>query len=269
MTMTTTASISIFSPLTLPADVKSQYTHHMIDKKVILQHHVNTEIDGANGKHHYLVGTPQKYVILNDGTLFVMLSSNELKEKELFWSPVPCTSDMHSGIHVWYKTFGSTCHDYGYYVHPIWLFRKDIGGHWGFTCGDGADDDIPSHLRIGLNIMSSTLFRLLMTPKMFPPDSKKPELIQQCKGDGYAVLKQILFNSHPAFHEQPSTLIPAYPKQTANMSLVQWYNVFMDYLQLCTVIHDVDASLNDKMELDLFITHAFYGDYLNRVTHEE
>ena len=158
--------------------------------------------------------------------------------------------------------------DHGYYAHPLYCFQKDHGGAWGFTAGDDPDDDLPLRLRIPVTQMAHTLFRLLQKPGMFPADSKCISIVQQCYGDGFKAIKQLLFPSHPVFHDQPATLITRYPVQ-GNRSLLKYHSMLMDFLQLRAFISDIDASLDQSHELDVFINGTKYNVFLNRVTRDE
>ena len=79
--------------------------------------------------------------------------------------------------------------------------------------------------------MTQPLYHLLQKSEMFPCDSNCVNIIQQCFGDGYKALKQILFQSHPVFHPQPAMLITSYPKQR-DQTMLEYYSLFQDYLQL-------------------------------------
>ena len=87
--------------------------------------------------------------------------------------------------------------DHGFYAHPLWSLRKDHGGDWEFTIENYANDDLPLRLDISLGCMKHPLYNLLSKSEMFPKDSKLRAIVQQCYGDGYKALKQILFHSHP------------------------------------------------------------------------
>ena len=116
--------------------------------------------------------------------------------------------------------------------------------------------------------MSTTIYLLLQKKDMFPPDSKIPAKITQCYGDGYQALRQILYESHPAFQVQPATLVMAYPQQRTR-TLLEYYSDFIDFLQLRAIIKGHVASLDDADELDCFIVGTKYCDFLNTVTLEE
>ena len=103
---------------------------------------------------------------------------------------------------------------------------------------------------------------------MFPAGSRLHNLVAQCYGDGYKALKVIIFKSHLACAEQPSTLITTYPKQR-ELSLLEYFMNFIDYLQLRAIISNFARDLDDEDELDVFINNMKYGEYINRVTHDE
>ena len=121
--------------------------------------------------------------------------------------------------------------DHGFFVQPLYCFHKDHGSNWGFTTGSGPDDDLPAHFSILVQTMTQPLYHLLQKPEMFPHDSNCVNIIQQCFGNGYKALKQILFHSHPVFHPQLAMLIMSYPKQ-CDQTMLEYYSLFQDYLQL-------------------------------------
>ena len=110
---------------------------------------------------------------------------------------------------------------------------------------------------------------MLLHPSLFPKDSRLVDIVYQCNNDGYHALKQILYQSHPAFHPRPSTLITRYPKQGSNQTLLQYYVIFQDYLQLQAYVRNYARSLDDDGELDVFIHHTYHHDFLSRKTQEE
>eukprot|EP00980_Cylindrotheca_fusiformis_P000503 scaffold121_cov92-Cylindrotheca_fusiformis.AAC.1 len=103
----------------------------------------------------------------------------------------------------------------------------------------------------------------------FVVTSSLSNIVKSCDGDGYRALKAIIFQSHPAFHPQPATLVTAYPRQRNDSSLLEYYQLFLDFQQLRAYIHDIELTLDSDSELDVFIKNAKYGEYLNRVTRDE
>ena len=205
-------------------------------------------------------------LILSDGTLFVTNTIRD--EKALFRETIPCTDATHAGVRSWYRTFQQHVMDHGYYVHPFLCFRRDHGGDSGFTIGNGGDDDLPSCMEVPIASSKMIIYRLLNKKDMFPKDSNIPAIISNCYGDGYKALKSIIFPSHPNFHEQPAVLITTYPKQR-NYTLLEYETLFCDYLQMRAFISNVDSSLDDEQEKDIFINNVKYGKFLNRVTRDE
>jgi hypothetical protein len=251
-----------FNVNALPDDVKLRYERRL-EHKVVLGSQVTTQF--ASGNFYYADGT--RRLILADGTLY-LIPEGPLDEKNLMRNPVACKNDTYYGIRTWYHTFASHCMDHGFYVHPLWSFRKNHGGVKGFTIGDGVDDDLPRRLEIIVQQMSHPIYRLLQKKDMFPPESHIHSIVSQSYGDGYKALKQIIFGPHPAFRDQPATLIITYPKQ-GKYTLLEYHSLFLDYLQLRAYISNIDSSLDSSSELDVFITNAKYGAYLNRNTRDE
>ena len=130
-----------------------------------------------------------------------------------------------------------------YLILPFWLFRKNHGGEWGFTIGDTNNDNVPSNLRMSCLHSSSLIYQVLSQDNMFPTGSRLHNLVAQCYGDGYKALKAIIFKSHPAYHEQPSTLITTYPRQR-ELTLLEYNMNFIDYLQLRAIITNFARDLD-------------------------
>jgi hypothetical protein len=247
----------LFNYRVLPSDVRSCYQHKLTNA-LILGSWVKHPF--AAGNFYHLEGVDK--IILSDGTLFV--HTNALNEKDLLKAPLSCDDDTPAGVRSWYSKFVQCCIDYGFYAHPLWCFRPDHGGERGFTAGSTPSDDLPDFMDIKLHHMSQPLFRLLSCKDMFPKDSTFPSLVASSDGDGFcAIKKNILFSSHPAFHDQPSTLV------TRKLSLFQFAQVFKDYLQLRAYIQDTDTDLDHPTEVDIFISHLKHADFVNRVTCEE
>lgn len=181
-------------------------------------------------------------IFLPDGTLFIV--QDHPNEKALMKASVRCEDDTFAGIRSWYANFVQECHDYGFYVHPLWCFRKDHGGDHGFSVGNDPEDDLPSNLEIKISKMVNPLYRILSKKDMFPAKGNLPAIVRTCNGDGYRANKSIRFVTHPAFHDQPAKMIKRYPLQKESL-LLEYYKSFVDYQQLCAYISPLFAkSLN-------------------------
>mmetsp|Transcript_6983 Transcript_6983/g.10601 ORF Transcript_6983/g.10601 Transcript_6983/m.10601 type:complete len:332 (+) Transcript_6983:601-1596(+) len=99
---------------------------------------------------------------------------------------------------------------------------------------------------------------------MFPKNSQLWDAVRGCEGDGYCALKLIINCSHPVYYNQPSTLVKTYPRQR-DQSLIQYYQAFVDWQQLRAFISDIDKTLDDPSEIDIFLDNVKYSTYLNRV----
>ena len=157
---------------------------------------------------------------------------------------------------------------YGVFVYPIWMFRRNHGGEWGFTVGDGPNDDVPTPLRMSVMQSSIVAYQLLSQPTMFPPGSRLHEIVASCYGNGLKALKMILQNSHPAFVDEPYTLVTNYPKQK-ELSLLEYKMNFEDFLQLRAMISGHAKPIDEPGELDVFITNMKYRDHVQRVARDE
>ena len=256
----------LFNPASLPPDVRTRY-NSKIKRELMVASVIHTPFataDAFDGLRYWLDKDLDK-VILADGTCFFY---TQVDEKLVLKSPVICKKDNHSSLRRWYETFGETMRGHGVFILPFWLFRKNHGGEWGFTIGDTNNDDVPSNLRLSCLHSSSLIYQVLSQDNMFPAGSRLHNLVAQCYGDGYKALKAIIFKSHPAYAEQPSTLITTYPKQR-ELSLLEYFMNFIDYLQLRAIISNFARDLDDEDELDVFINNMKHGEYINQVTHDE
>jgi len=118
--------------------------------------------------------------VLGDGTIFFHVP---IDEKMVMKNPAPCKKDTHAAIRRWYQTFQETLMQHGVYVHPPWLFRKNHGGEWGFTVGDGRDDDVPTPLRMTCQQSSTLIYQLLSQSAMFPSGSVLHDVVANCFGN--------------------------------------------------------------------------------------
>ena len=257
---TTAPSALLFNPAVLDPDVRESYMHRR-ENKIITKDRVSGNFD--NGLRYAENG---QRLILRDGTLFIM--DQPLDEKGLLREPVTCHEDTHAGIRLWYVTLMRHAINHGVYVHPLWLFQKNHGGHWGFSAGATVTDDLPQRMVIPLDQMSQPLFRLLSKKGMFPSGSNVHSILLANYGDGYKALKQILLLCHPMYLEQSSTMLTQYPRQREK-SLVEYHLLFNDFLQLRAIIMNIDSSLDSADELNIFIRNAKYYGFLNRATRDE
>jgi len=79
---------------------------------------------------HYWIDPGLEKTICVDGSILFRIP---IDEKMVIKNPAPCKKDTHAEIRRWYQTFQETVMQHRVHVHPIWLFRKNHGGKWGFT----------------------------------------------------------------------------------------------------------------------------------------
>jgi hypothetical protein len=85
------------------------------------------------------------HMVLADGTVYVA-PNVQINEKDVLKNPVTCKDDTPSGVHQWYEVFVNHVMGHRVYAHPLWCYKKDHGGHWGFTAGNDPADDLPQHM---------------------------------------------------------------------------------------------------------------------------
>jgi len=220
-TAPTTASATrlrmLFDPTSLPVDVRTRFQHKQ-DRKILtteIYTPFNCPLDPCHNMHYWIDPGLEK-TICGDGTIFFHIP---IDKKMAMKNPIPCKKDTHASIRRWYQTFQETLMQYGVYVHPLWLFRKNHGSEWGFSVGDGPDDDLPMQLRMTCQQSSILIYQLLSQSTMFPPGSPLHDTVANCYGNGLKALKAILLRSHPSFVDEPSTLVTTYPKQKDKLLL--------------------------------------------------
>jgi len=152
------------------------------------------------------------------------------------------------------------------YVHPRWLFRKNHDGEWGFAVGDGPNDDLPT--RMTCQQSSTLIYQLLSQSTMFPTGSPLHDVVANCYGNGLKALKAILQRSHPAFVDEPSTLVTTYPKQK-DKSLSEYKMQVEDFLQMRSIVQGFSKELDNPGELDIFVNNMKYSTFVQCVTQDE
>jgi len=214
--------------------------------------------------HHWIDPGLEK-TICADGTIFFHIP---IDKKMVTKNPVPCKKDTHASIRRWYQTFQETLMQYGVYVHRLWLFRKNHGGECGFTIGDTTNDDLPTPLRMTCHQSLTLIYQLLSQSAMFPTGSPLHDVVANCYGNGLKALKAILLRSHPAFVDEPATLVTTYLKQKNN-SLLEHKMEAEDFLQTRSMVQGFSKELEDPGELDIFINNMKYSTHVQHVTRDE
>ena len=142
-------------------------------------------------------------IVLADGKLFFFQA---IDEKAALKNPIRLEKDTFQNTRRWYEMFCDHMQQHGIYIHPLYLFRANHGGEWGFSIGDDADDDLPKRMSVIVHRCKGLVFQILSQKDMFPANSNLKFLVANSNGDGYYALKAILRTCHPAFQEAPATL---------------------------------------------------------------
>jgi len=218
----------------------------------------------AHNMHCWIDAAMEK-TVLADSTNFFHIP---IDEKIAMKNPAPCKKDTHAAIRRWYQTFQEILMQHGVYVHPLWLFKKNHGGEWGFTIGDGRDNDIPTPLCMTCQQSSTLIFQLLSQSTMFPSGSPLHDAVANCFGNGLKALKEILQRSHPAFVDEPATLVTQYPNQREKSPLEHKMEA-EDFLQMRSMVQGFSRELDDPNKLDIFINNMKHSAFVQRVTQDE
>jgi len=266
VTPSTTRLHMLFNPASLPVDVRARFQHKQ-DRKILttlMFTPFNCPSDPCHLMHYWIDPGLEK-TICADGTIFFHIP---IDEKMVMKNPVPCKKDTHALIRRWYQTFQETLMQYGVYVHPPWPFRKNHGDEWGFSVGDGPNDDLLTPLRMTCQQSSTLIYQLLSQSTMFPTGSPLHDAVANCYCNGLKTLKAILQRPHPAFVDEPSTLVTTYPKQK-DKSLSEHKMEAEDFRQMRSIVQGFSKELDDPGELDMFINNMKYSTFVQRVTRDE
>jgi len=109
---------------------------------------------------------------------------------------------------------------------------------------------------------------VLSQSTMFPTGSPLRDVVANCYGNGLKALKAILQRSHPAFVDEPSTLVTTHPKQK-DKSLLEYKMEAEDFLQMRSIVQRFSKELDDPGELDIFINNMKCSTFVQRVTRDE
>jgi len=138
---------------------------------------------------HFWIDPGLEKTMCADGNIFFHV---RIDETIVMKNPVPCEKDTHAAIRRWYQTFQKSMMQHGAHVHPLWLFRKNHGGEWGFAMGDAPRDDIPTPLRVTCMQSSTLIYQLLSQSAVFPAGCPLHDAAANCCGNGLKALKAIL-----------------------------------------------------------------------------
>ena len=262
----TTRLRMLFNPAYLPADARARFNHKQ-DRKIlttVIYTPFNCPRDPCHNMHCW-IDPPLEKTICADGTIFFHIP---IDKKMVMKNPAPCKKDTHASIRRWYQTFQETLIQHGVHVHPLWLFRKNHGGEWGFTVGDSPNDDLPTPLRMNCQQSSTLIYQLLSQSSMFPTGSPLHDVVANCCGNGLKALKAILQRFYPAFVEELSALVTTYPKQK-DKYLLEYKMEAEDFLQMRSIVQGFSKKLDNPGELDIFINNMKCSTFVQHVTRDE
>lgn len=219
---------------------------------------------------HYLDGGYR--IIARNGAKFDLNPQGPDAMKRFFAGFPNLADHQISTVVRWYALIGKLAAAYGLYVHPFECFRSDSNNTKGFTCGDDYFDssgkrvmyDLPLRFSSNLETYSQNLSTALRKDGVFPKGSYFRTLAHTHYGDGLTTLWQILAPRHPAKMEQPTTLIRNPPVQKADETLADYYYAYVTYLFLRNLIQDINKTLSDPSDFEMFTNGATASSYLWR-----
>jgi hypothetical protein len=130
-------SLYTFNSAGMPADVawhfQAKMDHQLISKAMLTTPFSNGFMYFLQGTHHMVLADDMVYVAPNV----------QLNKKDMLKNSVTCKDDSPSGVQQWYEVFVNHVMAHHVYAHPLWCYKKDHDGHWGFTAGNDPTDDLP------------------------------------------------------------------------------------------------------------------------------
>jgi len=103
---------------------------------------------------------------------------------------------------------------------------------------------------------------------MFSSGSPLHNVVANCFGNGLKAPKAILQRPHPAFVDEPATLVTQHPRQREK-SLLEYKMEAEDFLQMRSMAQGFSRELGDPNELDIFINNMKHSAFVQRVTQDE
>jgi len=112
---------------------------------------------------------------------------------------------------------------------------------------------------------STLIYQLLSQSTVFPTGSPLHDIVANCYGNGLKALKAVFLRSHPAFLDEPATLVTTNPKQK-DKSLLEYKIEAEDFLQMRSMVQGFSKELDDPGKLDVFINSMKYSAHVQWVT---
>lgn len=211
----------------------------------------------------YFVDPPDILVTL-DGHEFRLNTTRTIDKR--FTSappPLPNKKTTPENIRRWYHMFLEHCKSHGVFLLPYYCFRRAANNTQGFTCGEDDDFtqfDLPSMYSPALSRWSNLIGTALKD--IFPSGSRERSVCEHFCTDGYAAVCHILAPWHPVFNEYGPTLAMGPPHQGKNVMLYEYFNIYMDYLEMRAYCENNRKNLNDFDEMTKFLLTCRYGNQI-------
>ena len=265
-----------YNTSSLPDDVATRVdnkheTNRLMTRKEMTQFKTEIkDIRDASGntyltQNYYYI--PNDKLVMRDGTLFKLNRSEKIDKK--FASTVPKLRYSKDKIitpliiRLWYKDFTDHCIANQVFVCPYYCFRSIVGDPNGFTCGKDTHHmqyDLPATFQFSVKTWSGWIATAIR--EVFPEGSEQRGICQSFKVNGYAALARIILPYHPDFFEYGTILSRKVPVQRKGMSLQDYYNEYVDYLELRAYQNDNPNNLNDFDEMSRFLSGCRWGNQI-------
>ena len=221
--------------------------------------------------YHYMI--PNK-IVTRDGTVFKVERTSKMDKKFVTMVPKlrspkgkPITPQV---IRMWYKDF--TAHGLAnqIFICPYYCFRTHVNDPKGFSCGKDTEHDrydLPADFQFILPTWAGWIAHAIKD--VFPEGSSERLICQSSGVNGYAALASIILPHHPAFYEYGPTLTTSPPYQQLGMDLQEYYNEYIDFLELRAYNENNTRNLNDFDQMTKFLSGCLWGDQILEKVRED
>ena len=128
------------------------------------------------------------------------------------------------------------------------------------------NDDVPGGHKKVIENDNKLLWDILVS--CFEINTYERNMVDSYHGQGYEALYKIMPSNHPALLNEPHKLIQRRPTQ-GNLSLIEYWNKYQHYCMLASFIEDRQVSLNNKIEMQQFVSGCKYSFFLKEQIRRE
>ena len=113
------------------------------------------------------------------------------------------------------------------------------------------------------------IFTAISKDTIFKKNSIQRDIIEQGYNNGYNTLYNLIAPAHPINSLHLTTKVHSPPTQSPTELLAQYYNSYIDSMNLWAYFEDNASNLNDNTELDKFIDGCTHFQALINIARED